>query len=103
MELFTWVLFGFVVGLIARALMPGRDSIGFVGTTVLGIFGALVGGLFARFMGWAAPAGSSGLISATLGAIIVLSVYGSYQRSRRKRTALKVQGGEERRGGGKAA
>lgn len=103
MELFTWVLFGFVVGLIARALMPGRDSIGFVGTTVLGIFGALVGGLFARFMGWATPTGTSGLISATLGAIIVLSVYGSYQRSRRKRTALKVQGSEERRGGGKAA
>lgn len=54
MELFTWVLFGCGIGLIVRALVPGRDLIGFVGTTVLGILGALVAGIFARLMGWAA-------------------------------------------------
>lgn len=98
MELLTWVLFGFVVGLIARALMPGRDSMGFVGTTVLGIFGALVGGWFSRIMGWASPAGSSGLISATLGAILVLSAYGYYQR-RRKRQLVRPEESESRKGG----
>jgi len=109
MEILTWVLFGFVVGLIARALMPGRDSLGFVGTTVLGIFGALVGGWFARVMGWATPVGSSGLVSATLGAIVVLALYGYYQRRRGRAHAKPVTSShDDRRGhddhrGGKAA
>ena len=41
----SWIVIGFIVGLVARAIMPGRQSLGFVKTTGLGIAGALVGGL----------------------------------------------------------
>jgi len=41
----SWIVIGFIVGLIARAIMPGRQSLGFVKTTGLGIAGALIGGL----------------------------------------------------------
>jgi uncharacterized membrane protein YeaQ/YmgE (transglycosylase-associated protein family) len=106
MEILSWVLFGFVVGLVARALMPGRDSMGFVGTTVLGIFGALLGGWFARIMEWGSPTGFGGLFSATVGAIVVLMAVGAYDRRRRRRRPALSEAArprEESGRGGKAA
>ncbi len=47
LTILLWVVFGLVVGAIARALMPGTQSMGFVGTTLLGIVGSFVGGLLA--------------------------------------------------------
>ncbi len=75
MSALGWILFGFVVGLIARAIMPGRDPLGFIGTTVLGILGALVAGWLGNALGWYAPDEGAGFISATLGAITVLAIY----------------------------
>jgi uncharacterized membrane protein YeaQ/YmgE (transglycosylase-associated protein family) len=88
MTIFGWILFGFVVGLIARAIMPGRDSMGFVGTTFLGIVGALVAGWFGQAMGWYAPDQGAGFISATIGAVAVLAIYYAVvgRRARRRLT-----------------
>src|SRR4051794_34395067 len=86
MGILGWVLFGFVVGLLARTVMPGRDPLGLIGTTVLGILGALVAGWFGAAVGFYGPDDSAGFVSATIGAVVVLAVYYliSGRRSRRK-------------------
>ncbi len=93
MVILGWIFFGFIVGLLARAIMPGRDPLGYIGTTVLGIFGALVAGWMGQAFGWYAPDQPAGFISATIGAIIVLAIYHMIVRSRRGRHSLS---GEDR-------
>jgi uncharacterized membrane protein YeaQ/YmgE (transglycosylase-associated protein family) len=74
----TWIVFGAIVGIIARFLMPGRDPMGWVGTIVLGIVGSFVGGYLAQvFLAGNAslPPPSSGWIGSIIGAIVVLAIY----------------------------
>lgn len=83
MSLLIFLFFGFFVGLIARALMPGRQSMGLMMTTVLGAIGSFLGGLLGNAIsgdaiGQIHPAG---LIGSVLGAIIVLAVTGMGRRS----------------------
>jgi len=85
MSVLGWILFGFVVGLLARAIMPGRDPMGLVGTTLLGILGSLVAGWFGQAVGWYAPDEPGGFIAATIGAIAVLAIYYAIVGTRRKR------------------
>jgi uncharacterized membrane protein YeaQ/YmgE (transglycosylase-associated protein family) len=75
MNILGWILFGFVVGLIARVVMPGRDPLGLIGTTVLGIIGALLAGWLGQAVGWYRADEGAGFISATIGAVIVLAIY----------------------------
>ncbi len=75
MSVLGWVLFGFIVGLVARAITPGRDSMGIVGTTLLGILGALFAGWLGHALGWYSTEGMGGFISATVGAVVVLAAY----------------------------
>ena len=75
MHILGWIFFGFIVGLVARGVMPGRDPMGLIGTTILGILGALLAGWLGQAVGWYAPSEGAGFISATLGAVIVLSLY----------------------------
>ena len=51
MSVIGWIIFGLIVGIIAKFLMPGRDPGGYIITTLLGIAGALVGGFLGRFLG----------------------------------------------------
>lgn len=81
----TWIIFGAIVGVIARFLMPGRDPMGWIGTIVLGIVGSFVGGWLAQvfFAGNAAlPPPSSGWVGSIVGAFIVLAIY-RYSQGRR--------------------
>lgn len=76
MNLVWWLLVGLIAGFIARALVPGRDSMGVLGTIVLGLVGSLVGG----FIGSLLTSNDtdfqpSGLIGSIIGAIIALLVY----------------------------
>jgi uncharacterized membrane protein YeaQ/YmgE (transglycosylase-associated protein family) len=72
------IIVGFVVGLIARSIMPGVQHLGFIMTTLLGIGGSIVGGLIARLFSKPA-AGSSfhpaGFIMSLIGAIILLFIW----------------------------
>ena len=88
MEILSWVLFGFVVGLVARALLPGRDTMGLVATTVLGIIGALFGGWLGRALGFYGAGQNIGFLGATLGAVLVLFVYNRTMQSRARRSGL---------------
>jgi uncharacterized membrane protein YeaQ/YmgE (transglycosylase-associated protein family) len=73
------IIIGFIVGLIARAVMPGAQHLGFVTTTLLGIGGSIVGGLIARLFSRPAPGSSfhpTGFIMSIIGALILLFIWG---------------------------
>ena len=70
-----WMVFGLVIGAIAKLLMPGRDPGGIIITMLLGIVGAVVGGFIGRALGLYQPGEPAGFFMATLGAIILLFIY----------------------------
>ena len=72
----VWTLIiGLVVGLIAKALMPGKDPGGFIITALLGIAGAFIAHLVGRSMNWYADGEPAGFIASVVGAIALLAVY----------------------------
>jgi uncharacterized membrane protein YeaQ/YmgE (transglycosylase-associated protein family) len=75
-----WIVFGFIVGAIARFLMPGRQPMGFIMTTVLGVVGSFVGGVIANmlFNGRFEDPAPASWIGSILGAILVLFLYGTF-------------------------
>ena len=75
-----WILFGLVVGIIAKLLMPGRDPGGFIVTTILGIVGAVIGGFLGRTLGFYGPGEPAGFLMATLGAVVLLFIYRMLRR-----------------------
>jgi uncharacterized membrane protein YeaQ/YmgE (transglycosylase-associated protein family) len=75
MGILAWILFGLVVGVIAKLLMPGRDPGGFIITVLLGIAGALLGGFIGRAMGFYGPSQSAGWLMSIAGAIVLLALY----------------------------
>lgn len=78
MNIVWWLVIGLVAGLIARALVPGRDSMGLVGTMVLGLVGSLIGGLIGSMLVEGdADLSPSGLVGSIIGAIIALVVWRS--------------------------
>ena len=75
MGVLAWVLFGLVVGVVAKLLMPGRDPGGFIVTALLGIVGAVLGGFLGRTLGFYGPGEPAGFLMATLGAVLLLLGY----------------------------
>jgi len=75
MAILSWIVFGLVIGVIAKLLMPGRDPGGFIVTILLGVAGALVGGFIGRAMGLYSAGQSAGWIMSILGAVILLALY----------------------------
>ena len=82
MDILLWIVFGLVVGAIAKLLMPGRDPGGFILTIVLGIVGALVGGWLGRAMGLYREGEPVGFLMAIVGSIILLGLYRLVVRGR---------------------
>ncbi|WP_105244482.1 GlsB/YeaQ/YmgE family stress response membrane protein [Psychrobacter sp. Marseille-P5312] len=73
---FIWmIIVGLVAGLLARAIKPGSDPMGWIMTIVLGIVGAMLGGFIAGLIGIDADGGFTGLIFSVIGAIILLFLY----------------------------
>lgn len=70
-----WIIFGLIVGAIAKLIMPGRDPGGIFVTIILGIVGALLGGWLGRAMGLYGPDQPAGFFMALLGSIILLAIY----------------------------
>jgi uncharacterized membrane protein YeaQ/YmgE (transglycosylase-associated protein family) len=78
LHIIEYIIVGFIVGLIARAIMPGAQHLGFIMTTVLGIAGSIVGGLIGRLFSKpepGAPFHPAGFILSIIGAIILLFIY----------------------------
>ena len=70
-----WIVFGLLVGAVAKFAMPGRDPGGLIVTMALGIAGALVGGFLGRSLGWYQAGQPAGFVMATVGAVLLLFVY----------------------------
>ena len=82
-DLIGALVIGLLVGLLARFLVPGRDPMGCIGTSLLGVAGAFVGGIISRFI-WGAPArihfAYPGFLISLGGAILVLLVVRAVRR-----------------------
>ncbi len=75
MSIIGTILIGFIVGVIAKLLMPGRDPGGFIITTLLGIAGAFVAKYIGQALGWYSENDSAGFLASVVGAIILLALY----------------------------
>ena len=74
-EVLGWIVFGLIVGALAKLVMPGRDPGGIIVTMLLGMAGALVGGFVGRALGWYGPNDGAGFFVSILGAIVLLALY----------------------------
>lgn len=73
---FVWmILVGFVVGLVARAVLPGTQKLGLLLTAVLGVAGSFVAGLLGQTVGWYNAGQGAGFVGSVLGAMLVLWGY----------------------------
>jgi len=75
MGILSWIVFGLVVGIIAKLLTPGKDPGGIIVTMLLGIAGALLGGFIGRAMGFYGPDQPAGWLMSIGGAIVLLLLY----------------------------
>lgn len=77
----SWMLFGLLVGALAKFIMPGKDPGGLLATMLLGLIGAVAGGLIGSTLGLYGPNDSTGLIMAVIGALCTLLLYRLVRRS----------------------
>ena len=76
MGLILFLIMGLIAGFIARALVPGSDSMGWVGTMVLGVIGSFIGGTLAALLfGGSLELNAAGIIGSIIGAIIALLIW----------------------------
>ena len=87
MSILWTILIGFIAGVLAKLITPGdNEPSGFILTTILGIVGAFVATYLGQALGWYHAGEGAGLIGATVGAIIVLLIWGAF--AARRRTTL---------------
>jgi uncharacterized membrane protein YeaQ/YmgE (transglycosylase-associated protein family) len=81
---FIWtIIIGFIAGIVAKFLMPGKNEpSGFILTTILGIVGAFVATWLGQALGWYGPGEGAGFIGAVVGAVIVLAIWGMISKNR---------------------
>lgn len=73
--LLGWILFGLIVGAVAKLVMPGRDPGGIIVTMLIGIVGAVIGGWLGQALGWYRPDQGAGFFMSLFGAILLLWLY----------------------------
>ena len=76
MGIISMIVVGFIVGLLARAIMPGDQKLGIIMTIILGIAGSIVAGYLGAALGFYAAGQGAGWIGSIIGAVIVLFIYG---------------------------
>lgn len=78
MSILWTILIGFIAGVLAKLMTPGsNEPSGFILTTILGIVGAFVATYLGQALGWYSAGEGAGLIGATVGAVVVLLVWGA--------------------------
>ncbi len=75
MSVIGWIVFGLIVGVVGKLLMPGKDPGGFLATVAIGIIGALFGGMLGRMIGMYGQDDPVGFVMAVIGAILFLWLF----------------------------
>ena len=75
MGILGWIIFGLIVGALAKLVMPGKDPGGFIITILLGVAGAFVGGWIGHALGWYEAGEGPGIIVSIIGAVLLLAIY----------------------------
>lgn len=75
MGILGWIVFGLIVGVIAKLFMPGKDPGGMIVTVLLGIVGAMLGGFVGRALGMYGPNDTAGFFMALVGSVLLLALY----------------------------
>lgn len=70
------ILLGFVIGLVAKMIHPGKENMGFIMTVILGIAGSFLGGIVGQMLGWYQAGQGAGFIVSVICAIVLLLIYG---------------------------
>ena len=79
---YVWMaIVGFIVGLVARAVLPGTQSIGIILTAVLGIAGSFIAGMAGQALGWYQAGAGAGFIGSVVGAVVLLFAYSKIKGS----------------------
>ena len=74
---YVWMaLIGFIIGLVARAVLPGEQKLGIIMTSVLGMAGAFVANFAGQALGLYAQGGTAGFVASVNGAVVLLVIYG---------------------------
>ncbi len=74
--IFWTIVLGFVIGVLAKFLHPGKENMGFIATILLGIAGSFLAGVIGQFLGWYRAGEGAGFIASVVVAILLLVVYG---------------------------
>ena len=80
MSIISTIFIGLIVGLIARAVKPGDDKLGWIMTIILGIAGAFLASFIGSSMGWYAQGEPAGWIASVVGAVVLLLIYSMIRR-----------------------
>ena len=74
------ILVGFVIGVIAKFLHPGKDNMGFIATILLGVLGSFLAGIIGQALGWYQAGQPAGWIASVIGAVLLLFIVGKVRR-----------------------
>ena len=80
MGIFSMIILGLVVGVVARLLHPGKESMGFFMTILLGVAGSFSAGVVGQYFGWYQMGEGAGFDGSVIGAIILLVIYGKIRK-----------------------
>jgi uncharacterized membrane protein YeaQ/YmgE (transglycosylase-associated protein family) len=87
MGIVLWIVFGLIIGVIAKLLTPGREPGGFIMTVLLGVAGAVLGGYIGRAVGmYPSYRSTGGFFMSIAGAVIILGIYNAIVKHRPKTT-----------------
>ena len=74
--IFWTIVLGFVIGVLAKILHPGKENMGFIATIILGVAGSFLAGVIGQYLGWYRAGEGAGFIASVVVSILLLVVYG---------------------------
>ncbi len=81
MSIFWTIIVGFVIGVVAKMIHPGKENMGFIMTVLLGIGGSFLAGVIGQYLGWYQAGEGAGFIASVVVAIVLLVIYGKMRQN----------------------
>ena len=81
MSILWTIVVGFVVGVVAKLIHPGKENMGFIMTVLLGIGGSFLAGVIGQYFGWYQAGEGAGFIASVVVAIVLLVIYGKMRQN----------------------